>query len=133
MRMKKQYKTILTEQNRKKNRRDFNISFFKFSLRQLSNIDTYVSYIALMLLAFVTLGIPSILYNAFQDKIITIKGIDFNLGIILAVGYVLLEISAILIIHLHIRRKNRQMDMLIELDEMLKEDDRVKIEASDQD
>ena len=131
--MKKQYKTILTEQNRKKNRRDFNISFLKFSLRQLSNIDTYVSYIALMLLAFVTLGIPSILYNAFQDKIITIKGIDFNLGIVFTVGYVLLEISAALIIHLHIRKRNKQMGMLMELDEMLKEDDRMKIEASDQD
>lgn len=97
------------------------------------NIDLYVSYIIILVLSLVTLGVPTILYNVFQDKIITIKGIDFNLGIVFTVGYVLLEISAALIIHLNIRKRNKQMDMLMELDEMLKEDDRVKIEASDQD
>ena len=110
----KEDKTVLTEQLRKKNNTKENLGFLKFllfELTPLSTIKTLLCVMGLILFCIPTMGVPIFLYEEFQDRTFSVKGIELNLGIILTVGYVALEIIVGFIIYRRIEKRKMPDDI----------------------
>ena len=110
----KNTKTVLTEQLRKETNAKKASGIFKFlmfgELSPLSTLKTLGLWACMMLFAIPTMGVPIFLYNEFQDKTFRIKGFELNLGIILTIGYVALEIIVGLIIYHRLNIRNKVID-----------------------
>lgn len=87
-------KTVLTVQEQKKEKRYLWLDFFKFLFFQVSGLSKikYLFFlIAIGLIAFPTIGIPSLLYEKFKEDIVLEK-LGISLGALLASGYIAAEI-----------------------------------------